>query len=213
MLTHERIVDFMDKTAEGTAVPGGGSISALCAASAASLVCMVANLTLGKKKYENVRAEMEAVRDSADQLKTKFVAAVDADAAAYTQVMQTLSLPRETAMEKEQRQKALQEALKGAALAPLDVAADALLLLSLAEVVVRSGNKNAATDAGVAVLAARAAVQGALYNVKTNLMGIHDDAFNAGLKAKIARIEAETEAEAARLLAAINMEMDMGTIK
>ena len=167
----------MDKTAEGTAVPGGGSIAALSAALSASLSEMVANLTIGKKGYDAVQKEMKEIKAAASKLREKLVKDIDKDAAAYNAVMKAFKLPKNTEKQQDRRNKAIQAGLKNASLVPLSVARDAFGIMDLTAKVVRKGNKNAATDGAVAALTARAAILGALYNVKTNLNFIEDHKF------------------------------------
>ena len=76
MLTNQKITDFLEKTASGTPVPGGGSVSALSAALGASLAEMVANLTIGKKGYEAVETEMKDIAETLQNLRRKLALAV-----------------------------------------------------------------------------------------------------------------------------------------
>ena len=167
----------MDKTAEGTAVPGGGSIAALSAALSASLSEMVANLTIGKKGYDAVQKEMKDITAAASKIRKKLIKDIDRDAAAYTAVMKAFKMPKNTEKQQERRSNAIQSGLKNASLVPLDVARDTFSIMDLTARVVRKGNRNAATDGAVAALTARAAILGALYNVKTNLNFIEDHKF------------------------------------
>ena len=177
MLGNLKVTKFLEKTAEGTAVPGGGSIAALCAALSASLSEMVANLTIGKKGYEAVQKEMKEITAAASKLRKKLVKDIDKDAAAYNAVMKAFKMPKNTEKQQERRSKAIQSGLKNASLVPLGVARDTFLIMGLTAKVIRKGNRNAATDGAVAALTARAAILGALYNVKTNLNFIDDHKF------------------------------------
>jgi formiminotetrahydrofolate cyclodeaminase len=177
MLVDNKITEYLEKAAAGTAVPGGGSVAALNAALAAGLTEMVANLTVGKKGYEAVEEEMQALAGRASQLRTKLTAAIDQDADAYTEVMAAYRLPKTTAEETAVRKQKIQEAIKHAALVPLEVARDALAVIDLAGQAIRKGNKNAASDGAVAAMNARTAALAAIYNVKINLSSIQDDGF------------------------------------
>ncbi len=177
MLIDHKITEYLDKVAAGTAAPGGGSVAALNAALAASLTEMVANLTVGKKGYEAVEEEMEALAGKASQLRKKLTAAIDQDADAYTEVMAAYKLPKTTDEETTVRKQKIQEAIKHAALVPLEVAKAALAVIDLAGQAIRKGNKNAASDGAVAAMNARTAALAAIYNVKINLSSIHDDSF------------------------------------
>jgi formiminotetrahydrofolate cyclodeaminase len=177
MLVDNKIREYLEKAAAGTAVPGGGSVAALNAALAAGLTEMVANLTVGKKSYEAVEEEMQALAGQASQLRTKLTAAIDGDADAYTAVMAAYRLPKTTDEETAVRKQKIQEAIKHAALVPLEVARDALAVIDLAGQAIRKGNKNAASDGAVAAMNARTAALAAIYNVKINLSSIQDDGF------------------------------------
>ncbi len=122
MLINDSITKYLAKAAAGTAVPGGGSVAALNAALAASLTEMVANLTVGKKGYEAVEEDMKALAGKASQLRNKLTAAIDQDADAYTEVMAAYKLPKTTDEETSLRKQKIQDAIKHAALVPLEVA-------------------------------------------------------------------------------------------
>lgn len=177
MLADHKITEYLDKAAAGTAVPGGGSVAALNAALAASLTEMVANLTVGKKGYEAVEEEMKALAGRASQLRSRLTAAIDQDADAYTEVMAAYKLPKATAEEVAVREQKIQDAIKHAALIPLEVARDALAVIDLAGRAILKGNQNAASDGAVAAMNARTAALAAIYNVKINLSTIRDDSF------------------------------------
>jgi len=177
MLVDDKITEYLEKAAAGTAVPGGGSVAALNGALAASLTEMVANLTVGKKGYDAVEEEMKELAGKAAQLRNKLTAAIDQDADAYTEVMAAYKLPKATEEEKALRKQKIQDAIKHAALVPLEVARDALAVIDLAGRAIRKGNKNAASDGAVAAMNARTAALAAISNFKINLSSIKDYAF------------------------------------
>ena len=177
MLANLKITEYLAKAAAGTAVPGGGSVAALNAALAAGLTEMVANLTVGKKGYEAVEEDMRDLAAKAARLRSTLTAAIDKDAEAYTEVMTAYKLPRATDAEAAVRKQKIQEAIKQAALVPLEVARDALAVIDLAGRAIQKGNKNAASDGAVAAMNARTAALAALYNVRINLSSIEDEAF------------------------------------
>ena len=189
MLVDNRITEYLEKAAAGTAVPGGGSVAALNAALAAGLTEMVANLTIGKKGYEEVEEEMIALAGKASQLRNKLSAAVDRDADAYTEVMAAYGLPKTTDEETALRKQKIQEAIKHAALVPLEVARNALAVIELAGQAIRKGNKNAASDGAVAAMNARTGALAAIYNVKINLGSINDDIFVDKLTQEVKELE------------------------
>jgi formiminotetrahydrofolate cyclodeaminase len=185
------IKEFLAKTASNSPVPGGGSIAALSAAIAASLSEMVAHLTIGKKGYEALEEEMQDIAKDAFQYRERLIRTIDKDSNAYNDVMAAIKLPKGTEQERNNRERAIQEALINATLVPLDVARDAFKIIELAGKAVKQGNKNAVSDAAVAVMMARTAVLSALYNVKINLASIKDTTFVEEIREEIKHMESE----------------------
>jgi len=189
VLVDNKITEYLDKAAAGTAVPGGGSVAALNAALAAGLTEMVANLTVGKKGYAAVEEEMQALAAMARQLRNKLTKAIDRDADAYTEVMAAYKLPKTTADEIALRNQKIQYAIKHAALVPLEVARDALAVIELADTAIHKGNKNAASDGAVAAMNARTAALAAIYNVKINLGSLEDERFVQELGREVTELQ------------------------
>lgn len=201
MLTELTVKGLLAETAGDAPVPGGGSISALNGAIAAALAEMVANLTIGKKKYADVQDEMAEIAKSAAALQKELVLDVDRDSEAYDGVSQAFKLPKETEEEKAIRSAAIQENTKKAALVPMEVARRASALLPSIEAVVARGNQNAVTDGCVAMMCACVAVVGALFNVRINLTSIKDEEFVARLREEADRLEADVLAREAAVIA------------
>jgi len=193
LLANLSITDFLEKTASGAPVPGGGSVAALSAAAAAALTEMVANLTIGKGGFESVEAEMKEIASIAKDYRKKLAADIDRDSDAFEAVMAAFRLPKNTEEEKNKRKHAIQEALKTAALVPLEVAKSAYEIMDLAEKAVKEGNKNAITDATVAAMMARTAVLSALYNVRINLNSIEDVDFVSAITEQVTVLETIVE--------------------
>jgi len=189
MLADKNLKEFLKETASNSPVPGGGSVAALSAGLAAALTAMVANLTIGKKGYEELEEEMTLIAKEAEEYKDLFIEYIDKDSNAFNQVMDAFKLPKETEEEKEIRKNKIQEALKNAALVPLEVARTALKIMDIIEKVVVKGNKNAVTDGAVATMMARTAALSALYNVKINLGSIKDAEFVEKTEKEVRRIE------------------------
>jgi glutamate formiminotransferase/formiminotetrahydrofolate cyclodeaminase len=167
---------FLDALAAGTPAPGGGSASAYSGAAGAALVAMVARLTTGKKKYAAVEDQMVSVLERAEALRRDLTAAIDEDAQAFEAVMAAFKLPKETPEQQAQRAQAVEAATLEAARVPLVVAVKAVEVLSLASQVVTLGNINAISDGASAAAQARAALDGAGYNVRINVLGLQDQA-------------------------------------
>jgi len=166
--------DFLDITSIDTPVPGGGSVSALLGSLAAALACMVANLTIGKKGYEDASEEMKRVAAEAQPIKDALLGAVDDDSNAFDGVMAAMKLPKKNDEDKQRRQEAMETATKDAIEVPFTVIGNCLRAVELVETVAEKGNVNSLSDAGVAALALKAAARGALFNVLINLPGITD---------------------------------------
>ena len=201
------IKEFLAKTASNSPVPGGGSIAALSAAIAASLSEMVAHLTIGKKGYEALEEEMQEIAKDAFQYRERLIRYIDKDSNAYNDVMAAFKLPKGTEQERNNREGAIQEALINATLVPLDVARDAFKIIELAGKVVKQGNKNAVTDAAVAVMMARTAALSALYNVKINLVSIKDTNFVEEIREEIKHMENEIVNRESEILSDVSMHL------
>jgi formiminotetrahydrofolate cyclodeaminase len=199
------IVDYLAKTASGDPVPGGGSSAALNAALAAALIEMVARLTIGRKNYEGVDAEMRAAAEKASTLRHKLIEEIDRDSDSYAQVLKAVRMPKATDVEKADRAGAVQQAFKQAALVPLDVARAAVAVMDLGRTVISKGNPNAASDGAAGVLAARMAARAAVYNVRINLGSIKDAAFTSELRREADRLEAEAEAKEKEILSQVKL--------
>lgn len=189
MLTDLTVKDFLNKVAGSDPVPGGGSIAALNGALASALAAMVANLTIGKKKYAEVQEDMLAIAQEAERLMGDFTADIDRDSDAYDRVFACFKMPKETDEEKAARSAAIQEATKYAAQVPLEVARRACALMPLIAEVALKGNQNAVTDACVAMMSARNAVLAAVLNVRINLSSLKDTELAARLQAEADGLE------------------------
>jgi glutamate formiminotransferase/formiminotetrahydrofolate cyclodeaminase len=187
-------LEFLDSVAADTPAPGGGSVAALAGALAAALTTMVARLTLGHKKYEAVRGEMEALVAESEGLRAALAARVAQDAKAYDRVVAAYRLPKAMDGECNVRQEAIQQALAYAAEVPLSTARDAVAALGLARTAARLGNANALTDAGAAAHAARAAFEGAALNVRVNADQVVDREQAAAWLAELEQLRVQCEA-------------------
>ena len=171
--------EFANELSMDSPAPGGGSTAALSGALSASLSSMVANLTVGKKGYEDAQKDMKKFAVTAQSLKDEFLRAVDLDTIAFNKVMVAFKLSKKTDEQKEEKARAVEEASKEATLVPMGVLEKSIEALKLAKEVALKGNKNSLSDAGVAGLTARAAAEGAYYNIKINLPGLEDVDFKS----------------------------------
>ncbi len=186
-------LSFIEQVAAATAAPGGGSAAAYTGALGAALAEMVAGLTLGKKKYAAVEAEMQAIRIQAAKLRAELSHGVDDDAAAFEAVLGALKLPKASDEEHQARQAAVQVAILNAAHVPLHAAANAVKVMELAQKCARDGNVNAISDAMSAAQLAHAAVTSAGYNVRINLKSLEDKATSDKMLKELDELEEMAE--------------------
>lgn len=166
--------DFLESLASGSATPGGGAAAAYTGAEAAALVAMVARLTTGKKKYEQVQPLMESILEQVESLRAGLSDAVQRDSAAFDRVMSAYKMSKATPEEEKARAGAIEEAIWGATTVPLDVARQAVEVKALAVQAVGAGNLNAISDAATAAALAQAALAGAGFNVRINVKALKD---------------------------------------
>jgi glutamate formiminotransferase/formiminotetrahydrofolate cyclodeaminase len=181
-LVEKNVRQFVNELSMDSPAPGGGSTAALCGALSAALSSMVSNLTVGKKDYGAVQSEVKDMAVEAQGLKDEFLRAVDLDTVAFDKVMESFRMKKKTEEQKNERDAAIQAATKEATLVPLGVLEKSIKALELAKSVALKGNKNSISDAGVAGLTARAAAEGAYYNVIINLPDIKDQKFKKEIR-------------------------------
>ena len=206
MLADKSVKDFLKETASDAPVPGGGSIAAMSGATSAALTAMVANLTIGKKKYEMVEESMKGIQQRVTQSQNQLIELIDEDAESFNGVMACFKMPKETDEEKAARKEAIQQATKIAAQVPLNIAETVMSLMDDIETVVKSGNSNAVTDGAVAAMMARTAVMSALYNVKINLGGIKDEAYVEEMTQKVKELEEAAQTREKAILEQVKLD-------
>jgi glutamate formiminotransferase/formiminotetrahydrofolate cyclodeaminase len=172
---------FAEETASESPAPGGGSVAAVMGAFGAALSTMVANLSAGKRGWDDRWEEFSQWADKGQKVLAKMLELVDEDTRSFDGIMAAMGLPKGTPEEKEARRKAIEAATLRAAQVPLETMKTAMEVFPIAEAMARDGNPNSASDAGVGALAARAAVRGAFLNVKINAEGLEDKAAAAEL--------------------------------
>jgi len=184
---------FLDLLASDSPAPGGGSAAALAASLGAALAAMVARLTVGREKYAAVGDDMARVLAEAETLRGALHRQVAVDARAYDGVMAAMKLPKKSDAEKKARADAIEAAGKRAAEVPLESARLSLRAARLGAEAAEKGNRNAASDACVAVLLARAGLRGACFNVRINLPMLKDEAWKKKALDEVASLEREAE--------------------
>ena len=199
-LVEQRVIDFVAATASKEPTPGGGAIAALTAATGAALAEMVANLTFGKKGYEEIQDEMEELQAKAEAIRKRMLELSQADADVFNIFMKALGLPKNTNEEKAIRTAAIQQAYKDAAMVPFEIGELANQIFDLAELASRKGNQNLITDGIIAAINARAAVKSAFLNVRINLSGIKDESFVEELTSKMYAIEKDLDVKESSII-------------
>jgi glutamate formiminotransferase / formiminotetrahydrofolate cyclodeaminase len=186
---------FCNETLSDSPAPGGGSVAALMGALGASLGGMVANLSAGKRGWDDKLKYFSDWAVKAQQLKDELLFLVDEDTAAFKKVIDAFALPKESAEEKAARSAAIESATKYAAEVPLKVMETASKSYQLLSEMVEKGNPNSISDVGVGALATRACVEGAALNVRINLGQLKDEKFKSALVEKVRKISADSEAQ------------------
>ncbi len=181
--------DFLDQVAAGTPTPGGGSAAAYAGSMAASLVSMVARLTVGKKKYADVEKRMWQIIDQAEALRLQLLETMQQDSAAFEAWMSANRLPKDTEEQQAQRAAALETAVINAVEVPLKTMSQSVEAMKLALEMAEKGNINAISDAGSAGEMANAGITAAGYNVRINCPGLTDTSLAKNYIARASLIE------------------------
>lgn len=163
---------FVEEVASSSPAPGGGSVAALAGAQGFALMAMVARLTVGREKFATVEPEMREILAAAEEKYKLLLALVDEDTEGFKLVMAALALPKEAEAEKAFRRGELERATLKAAEIPLQTARLCLQGLGWIPELLQKGNPNALSDMGVAALSLKTGLDGALYNVQINALGI-----------------------------------------
>src|SRR5712691_9569764 len=186
---------FCNETLSDSPAPGGGSVAALMGALGVSLGGMVANLSAGKRGWDDKLKYFSDWAVKAQQLKDELLSLVDEDTAAFNKVMDAFALPKESREEKAARSAAIEQATKYAAEIPLKVMETASKSYPLLAEMAEQGNPASISDVGVGLLATHACISGAALNVRINLAGLKDEKVKSTLREKVRRINAESESE------------------
>ncbi len=200
--------EFLNELSTDSPAPGGGSVAALAGSLAASLACMVANLTTRNKKYAPVKEKMGRLALQAQGVKDRLCRLVDEDTEAFNQLLAALRLPATTPEEERAKKAANDQACKNATLIPFTVMEQSLEALEMARQVAGEGMASSASDAGVAALMARAAVEGAYLNVRINLPRIDDAAWVTDLRGRAEALLARARTGVDQVLALVAKNLD-----
>jgi methenyltetrahydrofolate cyclohydrolase len=201
---HDHSLDsFLDALASGDPEPGGGAAAALQVALGAALVGMVCELTLGRERYRDAWPLMREVSERVGTLRAVARALVDRDATAFGKVSEAYRLPKDTDDQRAERAERIEVALRGAAEVPLETAATAAEVLTLAERSMEGSNPTVRSDIGVAVLAARGGLDAGALNVRVNLALMRDTAYAEEVERRLSALVGPAREQAGRVLASI----------
>lgn len=203
------VKDFARETASESPAPGGGSVSAAMGAFGAALATMVANLSAHKRGWDERWKEFSDVAEKGWKIMDELTSLVDEDTAAFNRIMDVFAMPKGTPEEKAARAAAMEDATLYAATVPLKTMEASLKALPLALEMARKGNPASASDAGVAALAALAAIRGAELNVRINAAGLADKSAAAPLLTRAAEIVSEATSLQEQVLKAVNDNIDI----
>lgn len=198
-LAEHTLQGFVEVLGSDAPAPGGGSVSALCAANGAALCAMVCRLTRGKKKYLEYTPLMEEIIPQADALAQKLTASIDKDTEAFNLVSAAFQMPKETEEQKAARSAKIAEGMLVSTKVPFETMELTLEALKLAQQMLGKFNTNAASDLGVAALNLSAAVRGAWLNVLINLGSLKDGELAADYHARGQQIVEQAEAIAGQI--------------
>jgi formiminotetrahydrofolate cyclodeaminase len=187
----------MAKLASPDPTPGGGTAAAIAGAMGISLLVMVAGLAKSRNNSDDEKAALAKARAAIEPIAARLMRLADADAEAFNAVMAAYRLPKATEEEKLARTRAIQSALGGATVVPLDTLRAAAEALDLGRVVAEHGNRAAASDAAVAIGLLKAAADGAAANVRTNLAGLKDEGLRKATEEELSRLLEQAAAHAA----------------
>src|SRR5881398_2035371 len=186
--------EFCNETLSDSPAPGGGSVAALMGALGVSLGGMVANLSAGKRGWDDKLEYFSDWAVKAQKLKDELLLLVDEDTAAFNKVMDAFALPKESAEEKAARSAAIQAASKYAAEIPLRVMQTAFKSYEILTEMAARGNPASISDVGVGIIAVRACIDGAGMNVRINVANLKDEKLKSSLSDKLQVFSGESEA-------------------
>ncbi|MBA2622222.1 MAG: glutamate formimidoyltransferase [Chthoniobacterales bacterium] len=194
-LVQMNLRQFCNETLSESPAPGGGSVAALMGSLGVSLAGMVANLSAGKRGWDDKVGYFSGWAVQAQQLKDELLFLVDEDTAAFNKVMDAFALPKDSVEEKAARSAAIQTANKYAAEIPLRVMETAAKSYQILRTMADEGNPASISDVGVGLLATRACIEGAAMNVRINLGSLKDEKVKSVFREKLQRFSAESDSE------------------
>jgi len=196
-LINLKISDFVNEVSINTPAPGGGSVSALAGSLAGSLISMVSNLTFGKKGYVDNDVIIQEIGMEAQKLKKDLLLKVDEDTQAFKGIINAFRMPKKTIKDQDSRNHKIESATKYAIEVPLSIMKLSYKILLLSKKIIRLGNQNSLSDAGVSAELSVASINGAYMNVLINLKDINDKKYAQRILKKVSIIIKKSEEEVA----------------
>ena len=176
--------EFVTVLASKAPVPGGGGASALVGAVGTAVGNMVGSLTVGKKKYADVEAEMWELKAKCDKLQAEFLRLIERDAEVFEPLSKAYGMPRETEEEKAEKARVMEIVLKEACSVPMEIMEKCCEAIDIIVEFAAKGSTLAISDAGVGVIFCKAALQGASLNVFINTKSMKNREYAEELNAK-----------------------------
>ena len=194
---------FTDELNSKAPVPGGGSVAALVGSLGSALAGMVAALTTGKKKYAEYEEDIQRILKESRALQDELMQQINRDAENFLPFSRCYGLPAGTDEEKAVKEKKMQEALRTAVAAPIDIIKIAYKALKLQEELLEKGSRIALSDVGCGALCLKSSMQMAWLNVIINLKSIHDPDYVESVRNELLPLLEEGEALADRIYASV----------
>jgi formiminotetrahydrofolate cyclodeaminase len=206
-ISQKTIPDFITALASKEPVPGGGGASALVGAIGVALGNMVGSLTVGKKKYAEVEAEILTLKRKSDALQGALLALIDKDAEDFEPLSKAYGLPKDTAEQQAEKDRVMEAALRTATATPLEIMKKCAEAIDIIEDFAAKGSRLAVSDAGVGVIFCKAALSGASLNVFINTKAMKDRAHAEKVNTEAEALLAKYEAKADRIFASVKTQL------
>ncbi|MHA1685615.1 MAG: cyclodeaminase/cyclohydrolase family protein [Candidatus Heimdallarchaeaceae archaeon] len=200
ILKNMTITEFLDELASSSPAPGGGSAACVAGAMGAALGSMVANLTIGKEKYQEVEELFTKAKEQTEKLRQELTDLIDKDANAFSGVIEAFKMPKDTEEQKKARSAKIQEEYKKAAMVPMETCRACRKVIDLLLETGTKGNKNAVSDIAVGALCALTGLKAASLNVEINLPAIKDEEFVASMKKELAELLEGVDEKVSKLI-------------
>ncbi|MGC8491859.1 MAG: cyclodeaminase/cyclohydrolase family protein [Syntrophobacteraceae bacterium] len=200
-LTDLTVKEYVERLAEGTPSPGGGSVCALVCGLSAALCLMAARLTLGREKYSDAWSVMEELSSSMESLLSQALELAGQDAEAYEGLLSAYRMERED----KTRAQSIEAAMKQAALIPMETLRTLAAITERIGEVIEKGNQNCLCDAGVSVQLIRAAARGTVNNIRANLSKLEDKNFVSRMQSEMSALANNIEQATGRFEAFIEL--------